>query len=92
MSFNPSAISKNQLLLHFSKIDQLNYKCNICNKIYKTPNGGVGNLKAHYATHSRINYDLTGKRKRQILLTPLQCDDDPDNTVKVSDKSATVII
>ncbi|KAL4091698.1 hypothetical protein QTP88_026349 [Uroleucon formosanum] len=61
----------------------------MCNKIYKTPNGGVGDLKAHYATHSRINDDLTGKRKRQILLTPLQSDDDPDNPVKVSDKSAT---
>lgn len=92
MSFNPSTISKNQLLLHFSKIDQLNYKCNLCNKIYKTSNGGVGNLKAHYATHSRINNDVTGKRKRQILLTPLQSDDDPDNPLKILDKSATVII
>ncbi|KAE9542349.1 hypothetical protein AGLY_003476 [Aphis glycines] len=43
MSFNPSAISKNQLLLYFSNIDQLNYKCNTCNKIYKTPNGGKTN-------------------------------------------------
>lgn len=43
------------------------------------------------ATHLRINYDITDKRKRQILLTPLQSDDDPDNPVKVSDKWAMVV-
>lgn len=92
MSFNPNSVSKNQLLLHFSKIDQLNYKCNLCNKIYKTPNGGVGNLKAHYATHARIN-DVAGKRKRQTLLAPLQSDDiDADDPIDTSEESTLVII
>jgi len=91
MSSKSNTISKNQLLINFSKIDQVSYKCNLCSKIYKTPNGGVGNLRVHYATHTRVN-DVSGKRKRQMLITPLPNDDeqDPDNPGGTSEETATV--
>jgi len=84
-----NTISKNQLLINFSKIDQVSYKCNLCSKTYKTPNGGVGNLRVHYATHTRVN-NVSGKR--QTLITPLPNDDEQelDNPGGTSEESATV--
>lgn len=71
-------ISKAQLLVYFKKINAYNYICKKCNKPYKTPNGGIGNLKAHYATHLQDVSDkvVPGKRKSQ---TVLPCDTDVVN-------------
>lgn len=41
------SISKNQLLVLYTKIDAYHYKCKTCNKTYKTSNGGIGNLKMY---------------------------------------------
>lgn len=66
-------ITKNQLLVFFTKIDSYNYKCKTCNKVYKTPNGGIGNLRTHYSTHLKDPSDkvVSGKRKLQTVLLPM---------------------
>ncbi|CAI6355620.1 unnamed protein product [Macrosiphum euphorbiae] len=63
-------ISKAQLLVCFKKINAYNYICKKFNKPYKTPNGGIGNLKTHYATHLQDVSDkvVPGKRKSQTVL------------------------
>jgi hypothetical protein len=62
-------ISKTQLLFYFTKIDAYSYKCKTGNKIYKTSNRGIGNLKTHYATHLKNSLDkiVPGKRKSQTV-------------------------
>jgi len=65
-------IIKNQLLVFFIKIDSYNCKCKTCNKVYKTPNGGIGNLRTHYLAHLKDPSDkvVLGKRKLQTILLP----------------------
>jgi len=65
---------KTVLLKFFTKKDQFNYKCNICGNNYKTPNGGVGNLRKHYENHLREPRDdqtQNKKQKIQSVLVPL---------------------
>jgi len=63
-------LSKNQILNYFTKINAYSYKCKMCNITYETPNGGIGNLKTHYATHLKDPLDkvVPGKRKSQTVL------------------------
>ena len=49
------SLPKSRLLQYFKKIDRYNYQCRKCGKTYKTPNGGVGNLRAHYFTHVKAS-------------------------------------
>lgn len=76
-----STISKSQLLFHFTKIDSYNYKCKTCNRTYKTPNGGIGNMKVHFATHLKnSSYKVVlGKRKLQTGLLPFVIYAEVDN-------------
>jgi len=39
------------------------YKCNICTKTYKTPNGSVQNLRSHLITEAKKGRD-TNKKKQ----------------------------
>lgn len=39
--------SSPRILQYFPKVSQYLYKCNICTKDYKTPNGGAQNLRSH---------------------------------------------
>lgn len=58
--------SSSRILQYFTKINQYMYKCNICTKVYKTPNGGVQNLKSHLITEGKKGRDK--KRKLQKTL------------------------
>jgi len=60
-------LTKQELLVYFNKIDQYNYLCKKCNKPYKTPNGGIGNLKTHLATHAK-DKEVPGKIITQTIL------------------------
>lgn len=75
-------ITKNQLLNSFIKINQFNYKCKTCHKTYKTPNGGVGNLKSHFITHLKAPKDkaIPGKINSQLYLLP-ETNDDCDDPI-----------
>ncbi|CAI6366215.1 unnamed protein product [Macrosiphum euphorbiae] len=67
-------ISKCVLLKYFTKIDQFNYTCKKCGKDYKTPNGGVGNLRKHYEIHSiepQDDVNPNKKAKMQSVIAPL---------------------
>ncbi|KAF0702678.1 zinc finger BED domain-containing protein 4-like [Aphis craccivora] len=65
-------ITKNPLLVFFIKIDSYNYKFKTCNKVYKTPNGGIGHFRTYYLTHLKDPSDkvVLSKRKLQIILLP----------------------
>lgn len=69
--------SKTVLLKFFTKKDQFNYKCNICGNNYKTPNGGVGNLRKHYENHLREPRDDQTKNKKQKIQSVLLPLNDP---------------
>jgi hypothetical protein len=93
-------ITKNQLLVFFIKIDSYNYKCKTCNKVYKTPNGGIGNLRTHYLTHLKDPSDkvVLGKRKLQTILLPtlpntetFETDPDEPQTVAIISVSICTI-
>lgn len=45
--------SSSRILQYFTKVSQYLYKCNICTKVYKTPNGGVQNLRSHFITEGK---------------------------------------
>jgi len=56
-------LTKQELLVYFIKIDKYNYICKKCNNSYKTPNGGICNLRTHLSTHAKVPKDkvLPGK-------------------------------
>lgn len=60
-------LTKQELLVYFNKIDQYSYVCKKCNKPYKTPNGGIGYLKTHLATHAK-DREVPGKIISQTIL------------------------
>lgn len=74
-------LTKEELLVYFTKIDKYNYKCKTCNKVYKTPNGGTGNLKTHFSTHLKAPKDkiFPGKRISQSLITVYEDKDNEDD-------------
>lgn len=71
-------LSKSQLINYFTKIDSYNYKCKTCGKTYKTPNGGISNLRTHYAIHinNAVDKVIPGKRKTQTVLLPFNAEPD----------------
>jgi len=74
MSFNVTDIneiskwSSPRVLQYFTKLSQYMYKCNICTKTYKTPNGGVQNLRSHLITEAKKGRD-TNEKKRKLQPT-----------------------